>query len=202
MQRKSSRDKQKVMFIILIICFVIFFLFSVFLGKQKQSNIKKLQNNNASISETENIDSEIRGTPVVTGKYGENDTLVPATFNKIINEKVIEVNVNNETIQVAMIGIDVKSEKKDEELEFLNEILNPKQKIWLQYDENTFNDEGQDQCYIWLSDEVGLYNYISCKNFMLQGLLLSKGLVEPINEYPNSRYEANFKTINDNKEEQ
>ena len=185
MNKKSGRERQKIMFIILIVCFVAALSLTLLFGKSDKENTSTTNKNTVVSDETtEQVTSD---TTLVTGTLGENDTLISATFVKVINEKVIEVNLNNETVQVSLIGIEVSDELKEQEVQLLNETLKPEQQIWLQYDENTINDEGQHLCYVWLSNEVNVYNYLACKQEMLQGILLANDLAQPYEEYPNSR---------------
>ncbi len=196
MNKKSGRERQKIMFIILIVCFVVALSLTLLFGKPDKEHTSTTNKNTVVSDETtEQVTSD---TTLVTGTLGENDTLISATFVKVINEKVIEVNLNNETVQVSLIGIEVSDELKEQEVQLLNETLKPEQQIWLQYDENTINDEGQHLCYVWLSNEVNVYNYLACKQEMLQGILLANDLAQPYEEYPNSRYEASFRIISDN----
>ncbi len=64
--------------------------------------------------QAEIVDNEIivNEEQTVTGINGENDTLIPATVEKVVDAKVLQVSVNNSSIEVSMIGISIPNEKK------------------------------------------------------------------------------------------
>lgn len=187
--------KSKKIIVLIVALVLIASVFVACSNKNKEQETATAENSTI----TETVTNEQIET--VTGRNGENDTLIPAKVNQIKDNKIIKVLVNDEIIEVCMIGIDVPNEQKSKELKYLNEVLKADTDIWLQYDESTMNDVGQHLCYIWIDNNVGLYSYTSCKTSMLQGILIDKNLAEPIEEYPNSRYEVIFNLINEKAEE-
>ena len=184
MKGKSRRNKEKMAIVVIIVCFVLSLIITIVTASH--SNKQKQETSATSSSETS----------IVTGEHGEDNTLISATFIKVVSDKVLEVNVNGENKQVALIGIKAPDDKADEAKQFLNDTLSANKEIWLQYDESTLNEDNQELCYVWLSNQVGVENYASIKEHMIQAILIDKGLAEPVSEYPNSRYEVNFNILN------
>lgn len=189
---KNDTKKNTQLLIILVLVIAAIFVIISIANNNKESDETTLTE---TLSEkTTDISND--DTTLITGKDGENDTLIPATVNRVVNEKVVETVVDDKTIEVCMIGIQVPDEYKQRELEYLNTTLKPGTEIWLQYDENTKNEKNQDVCYIWLSSDISTYSYADCKGKMLQGILINNDMAEPLEEYPNSRYEIDFNLIN------
>lgn len=190
----SGRKKQIQIFLIL---FIVFIAFAIILTLT--SNSKNKVTDETTINETtSSVANETTADDVteVTGYLGENNTLIPAKVEAIKSNKVITVNRKGESVDVAFIGITVTEENSDAEMERLNELIPVGTQVYLLYDENTYNSEGQELCYVWLSNQVDIYKSSDIQKNMIQGILILDGLAEPQPEYPNSRYEREFELIN------
>ena len=180
--RKQQRKIIMLVLLIFIISIVITTIYSIAKAEKTDEEITIL----TTAFQAEIVDNEEQ---TVTGTNGENDTLIPATVEKVVDAKVLQVSVNNSSIEVSMIGISIPKEKEQETINYLNELFSNSKEVWLQYDEMTVNENNQHLCYIWLSKDINMHLVSSCKNYMLQVKLISEGLAEPVEEYPNSRYE-------------
>lgn len=193
---ESGRERQRKIIILVLIIFIIAIVITAVLSitKPKENNKETtiLTDVQAEIVENEVIVNEEQ---IVTGSNGENNTLIPARVKKVINGKVLQMTVNEKDVEVSMIGIKIPEDKKTEAIDYLNEIFKNSKNVWLQYDEMTVNENNQSLCYVWLSEDANTNLVSVCKNFMLQAKLISEGLAEPIEEYPNSRYEYVFNSI-------
>lgn len=192
-KKLSNRDKEKIIIITVLIVVIMAIILSIVSSKTK----KETEPISQSISETETVSSETTYNEIseVTGINGENDTFIPVIMKSVIDGKTIKVEKDNKETVISLIGIEVPKEKEQEEMKRLNEILKTGDTLYLQYDENTVNEKGEELGYIWLNNNARPYIFTDCKKMMLQGILLSENLVNVLSEYPNSRYEAAFEMI-------
>lgn len=192
-KKLSNRDKEKIIIITVLIVVIMAIILSIVSSKRK----KETEPISQSISETETVSSETTYNEIseVTGINGENDTFIPVIMKSVIDGKTIKVEKDNKETIISLIGIEVPKEKEQEEMKRLNEILKTGDTLYLQYDENTVNEKGEELGYIWLNNNARPYIFIDCKKMMLQGILLSENLANVLSEYPNSRYEAAFEMI-------
>ena len=193
----SSRERQKKFFIFVILIFIVAVIITVIFSKTEQKDSKETTIL-TSTEQSENNSNEIviDEEQTVTGRNGENNTLIPAIVKRVISSKVLEVSVDGKDIQLAMIGIEVSKEKETDAVKFINEKFKNSKNIWLQYDEMTINTENQNLCYVWLSKDINLNLVSSCQTYMLQAILIEKGIAKPVEEYPNSRYTYALNSIN------
>ena len=189
--RKQQRKIIMLVLLIFIISIVITTIYSITKAEKddKETTLTDI--------ETGAVDNEIIifEEQTVTGTNGENDTLMPATVKKVVNSKVLQVSVNGSDLELCMIGISIPKDKETEAVNYLNELFKASKDVWLQYDEMTVNEENQALCYVWLSKDVNTYLVYFCENYMLQAKLISEGLANPVEEYPNSRYEYALNSI-------
>ena len=189
--RKQQRKIIMLVLLIFIISIVITTIYSITKAEKddKETTLTDI--------ETGAVDNEIIifEEQTVTGTNGANDTIMPATVKKVVNSKVLQVSVNGSDIELCMIGISIPKDKETEAVNYLNELFKASKDVWLQYDEMTVNEENQALCYVWLSKDVNTYLVYFCENYMLQAKLISEGLANPVEEYPNSRYEYALNSI-------
>lgn len=194
MQKKyeNSRQQQKKMLILIIVVFVIAFTMSIVKSVTSSKSKQTTEQNN---STTSYQDTSITDTDTtVTGENGEDNTLRPATVTKVIDGKTIEVRMNSKIIQVQMIGIQILQDKESDAKSYLEKIFKNNDKVWLQYDEQTNNDN-RELCYVWLSNKVNVNLVSDCKQYLLQAELIKKHLAVYEAEYPNSRYDYELRTV-------
>lgn len=196
----SSRKQQRKIIMLVLLVFIISIVITTIYSTTKVEKTDEEITISTTDFQAEIVDNEIivNEEQTVTGINGENDTLIPATVEKVVDAKVLQVSVNNSSIEVSMIGISIPNEKKQETISYLNELFNNSKEVWLQYDEMTVNEKNQHLCYVWLSKDINTYLVSSCKNYMLQAKLISEGLAEQVEEYPNSRYEYAISNIEKN----
>lgn len=193
---ESSRERQTKIIILLAIIFIITIVITIVLSitNPKENNTETAINTDVQAEVVEN-EVIIKEEQTVTGANGENNTLIPATIKKVVNGKVLQVTVNNKDVEVSMIGIKIPEDKETEAISYLEQTFKNSNAVWLQYDEMTVNEDNQSLCYVWLSEDANTNLISSCKENILQCKLISEGLAEPIEEYPNSRYEYAFNSI-------
>lgn len=194
MQKKyeNSRQQQKKMLILIIVVFVIAFTMSIVKSVTSSKSEQTTEQNN---STTSYQDTSITDTDTtVTGENGEDNTLRPATVTKVVDGKTIEVRMNSKIIQVQMIGIQILQDKESDAKSYLEKIFKNNDKVWLQYDEQTNNDN-RELCYVWLSNKVNVNLVSDCKQYLLQAELIKKHLAVYEAEYPNSRYDYELRTV-------
>lgn len=193
---ESSRERQTKIIILLAIIFIITIVITIVLSitNPKENNTETAINTDVQAEVVEN-EVIIKEEQTVTGANGENNTLIPATIKKVINGKVLQATVNNKDVEVSMIGIKIPEDKETETISYLEQTFKNSNAVWLQYDEMTVNEDNQSLCYVWLSEDANTNLISSCKENILQCKLISEGLAEPIEEYPNSRYEYAFNSI-------
>lgn len=191
----SSRKQQRKIIMLVLLIFIISIVITTIYSITKAEKDDK--ETTLTDIETGAVDNEIIifEEQTVTGTNGENDTLMPATVKKVVNSKVLQVSVNGSDIELCMIGISIPKDKETEAVNYLNELFKASKDVWLQYDEMTVNEENQALCYVWLSKDVNTYLVYFCENYMLQAKLISEGLANPVEEYPNSRYEYALNSI-------
>lgn len=194
---ESGRERQRKIIISVLVIFVIAIVVTAIVSITRPKETDEETTVTSSEVKVEVVENEIivNEEQVVTGANGENNTLIPATIKKVINSKVLQMTVNDSDVEVSMIGIKIPEDKETEAVNYLNEIFKNSKNVWLQYDEMTVNENNQSLCYIWLSKDANTNLVSSCKDYMVQAKLISEGLAEPIDEYPNSRYEYALNSI-------
>lgn len=194
MQKKyeNSRHQQKKMLILIIVVFVIAFTMSIVKSVTSSKNEQTTEQNNSTTSYQDTSITDADTT--VTGENGEDNTLRPATVTKVIDGKTIEVRMNSKIVQVQMIGIQILQDKESDAKSYLEKIIKNNDKVWLQYDEQTNNDN-RELCYVWLSNKVNVNLVSDCKQYLLQAELIKKHLAVYEAEYPNSRYDYELRTV-------
>ena len=184
---ESGRERQRKIIILVLVFFIIAIVITAVLS------ITKPKGNDKETTILTDVQAEIVENEVIVN--GENNTLIPARVKKVINGKVLQMTVSENDVEVSMIGIKIPEDKEKEAVNYLNEIFKNSKNVWLQYDEMTVNENNQSLCYIWLSEDANTNLVSSCKDYMLQAKLISEGLAEPVEEYPNSRYEYALNSI-------
>lgn len=194
MQKKyeNSRHQQKKMFILIIVVFVFAFTMSIVKSVTSSKSEQTTEQNNSTTSYQDTSITDADTT--VTGENGEDNTLRPATVTKVIDGKTIEVRMNSKIVQVQMIGIQILQDKESDAKSYLEKIFKNNDKVWLQYDEQTNNDN-RELCYVWLSNKVNVNLVSDCKQYLLQAELIKKHLAVYEAEYPNSRYAYELRTV-------
>lgn len=194
MQKKyeNSRHQQKKMLILIIVVFVFAFTMSIVKSVTSSKSEQTTEQNNSTTSYQDTSITDADTT--VTGENGEDNTLRPATVTKVIDGKTIEVRMNSKIVQVQMIGIQILQDKESDAKSYLEKIFKNNDKVWLQYDEQTNNDN-QELCYVWLSNKVNVNLVSDCKQYLLQAELIKKHLAVYEAEYPNSRYDYELRTV-------
>ena len=194
MQKKyeNSRHQQKKMFILIIVVFVFAFTMSIVKSVTSSKSEQTTEQNNSTTSYQDTSITDADTT--VTGENGEDNTLRPATVTKVIDGKTIEVRMNSKIVQVQMIGIQILQDKESDAKSYLEKIFKNNDKVWLQYDEQTNNDN-RELCYVWLSNKVNVNLVSDCKRYLLQAELIKKHLAVYEAEYPNSRYAYELRTV-------
>lgn len=194
---ESGRERQRKIIISVLVIFVIAIVVTAIVSITRPKETDEETTVTSSEVKVEVVENEIivNEEQVVTGANGENNTLIPARVKKVINGKVLQMTVSEIDVEVSMIGIKIPEDKETEAVNYLNEIFKNSKNVWLQYDEMTVNENNQSLCYIWLSKDANTNLVSSCKDYMVQAKLISEGLAEPIDEYPNSRYEYALNSI-------
>lgn len=194
MQKKyeNSRHQQKKMLILIIVVFLIAFTMSIVKSVTSSKSVQTTEQNNSTTSYQDTSITDADTT--VTGENGEDNTLRPVTVTKVIDGKTIEVRMNSKIVQVQMIGIQILQDKESDAKSYLEKIFKNNDKVWLQYDEQTNNDN-RELCYVWLSNKVNVNLVSDCKQYLLQAELIKKHLAVYEAEYPNSRYDYELRTV-------
>lgn len=194
MQKKyeNSRHQQKKMLILIIVVFLIAFTMSIVKSVTSSKSEQTTEQNNSTTSYQDTSITDADTT--VTGENGEDNTLRPVTVTKVIDGKTIEVRMNSKIVQVQMIGIQILQDKESDAKSYLEKIFKNNDKVWLQYDEQTNNDN-RELCYVWLSNKVNVNLVSDCKQYLLQAELIKKHLAVYEAEYPNSRYDYELRTV-------
>lgn len=194
MQKKyeNFRHQQKKMLILIIVVFVIAFTMSIVKSVTSSKSEQTTEQNNSTTSYQDTSITDADTT--VTGENGEDNTLRPATVTKVIDGKTIEVRMNSKIVQVQMIGIQILQDKESDAKSYLEKIFKNNDKVWLQYDEQTNNDN-RELCYVWLSNKINVNLVSDCKQYLLQAELIKKHLAVYEAEYPNSRYDYELRTV-------
>ena len=189
---ESSRSKQKKALIIILVVFILSLTLTIVLSP-KEEKTKKPENTVSETISTQNVSDE--NNTEVTHQEDENNSLISATVTKVIDGKTVEVQTNNETIEVVLIGVDIPDNKQLEAKTYIEDIIKENNQVYLQYDEATTTETGQHLCYVWLTNKVNVQLVSSVKEQMLQAKLIKNKLAVPADEYPNSRYEYAFSSI-------
>lgn len=190
---ENSRQQQKKMLILIIVVFVIALTMSIVKSVTSSKSEQTTEQNSSTTSSYQDT-SVTDDNTTVTGENGEDNTLRPVTVTKVIDGKTIEVQMNNKSVQVQMIGIQTLQGKESDAKLYLENKFKNNDKVWLQYDEQTNNDN-RELCYVWLSNKVNVNLVSDCKQYLLQAELIKNHLAVYEAEYPNSRYDYEFRTV-------
>ena len=190
---ENSRQQQKKMLILIIIVFVIALTMSIVKSVTSSKSEQTTEQNGSTTSSYQDT-SVTDDNTTVTGENGEDNTLCPVTVTKVIDGKTIEVQMNNKSVQVQMIGIQTLQGKESDAKLYLENKFKNNDKVWLQYDEQTNNDN-RELCYVWLSNKVNVNLVSDCKQYLLQAELIKNHLAVYEAEYPNSRYDYELRTV-------
>lgn len=189
-QYKNTRSHQKKMLFIIIVVFIIALTLSIVRSVTESKQETTTQSNIETTSQVETTND----VTTVTGENGEDNTLRPATVTTVIDGKTIEVQMNNTTVRVQMIGIQVVQGKEDNAKSYLENKFKNSKSVWLQYDEQT-NNEDCELCYVWLTNNVNVNLVSDCKQYLLQADLIKNNYAIYEAEYPNSRYDYELRTV-------
>lgn len=190
---ENSRQQQKKMLILIIVVFVITLTMSIVKSVTSSKSEQTTEQNSRTTSSYQDT-SVTDDNTTVTGENGEDNTLRPVTVTKVIDGKTIEVQMNNKSVQVQMIGIQTLQGKESDAKLYLENKFKNNDKVWLQYDEQTTNDN-RELCYVWLSNKVNVNLVSDCKQYLLQAELIKNHLAVYEAEYPNSRYDYELRTV-------
>lgn len=190
---ENSRQQQKEMLILIIVVFVIALTMSIVKSVTSSKSEQTTEQNSSTTSSYQDTSVTDDNTSV-TGENGEDNTLRPVTVTKVIDGKTIEVQMNNKSVQVQMIGIQTLHGKESDAKLYLENKFKNNDKVWLQYDEQTNNDN-RELCYVWLSNKVNVNLVSDCKQYLLQAELIKNHLAVYEAEYPNSRYDYELRTV-------
>lgn len=191
---KNFRKQQKKAIIIIAIIFVVALSISIISSAvtKHQSELTTTESQTQQTVAEQTLSSPDETD--VTGENGEDNTLRPVTVTKVIDGKTIEVQMNNKSVQVQMIGIQTLQGKESDAKLYLENKFKNNDKVWLQYDEQTNNDN-RELCYVWLSNKVNVNLVSDCKQYLLQAELIKNHLAVYEAEYPNSRYDYELRTV-------
>lgn len=189
---ENSRQQQKKILILIIVVFVIALTMSIVKSVTSSKSEQTTEQNSSTTSYQDTSVTDDNTT--VTGENGEDNTLRPVTVTKVIDGKTIEVQTNNKSVQVQMIGIQTLQGKESDAKLYLENKFKNNDKVWLQYDEQTNNDN-RELCYVWLSNKVNVNLVSDCKQYLLQAELIKNHLAVYEAEYPNSRYDYELRTV-------
>lgn len=139
-------------------------------------------------------------------KEEQRRTLVEAEVIGVVDGDTIKVEVNGEEKKVRLIGIDAPEsvhpdETRNSEVgklasDFTKDILEDYLIVYLQYDEERQDQYGRELCYVWLSDNVDVYDSEDIDTYMLNAIILQEGYAEAISYYPNVFYAEYFEKLN------
>lgn len=135
-------------------------------------------------------------------KEEQRRTLVEAEVIGVVDGDTIKVEVSGEEKKVRLIGIDAPEsvhpdETRNSEVgklasDFTKDILEDYPIVYLQYDEERQDQYGRELCYVWLSDNVDVYDSEDIDTYMLNAIILQEGYAEAISYYPNVFYAEYF----------
>lgn len=120
-------------------------------------------------------------------------------------DTIVVKNKEGEEITVRMIGINTEESVASEEYEeksgkqnnkygkmaseYTKELLSSSTHVYLEYDEEYYDDYGRTLAYVWLSDDT--YDIKNCVN----AILVNEGYAETLKFEPNIKYSTTFETM-------
>lgn len=129
-------------------------------------------------------------------------TLVEVELISVTDGDTVKVKINGEEKIVRLIGIDAPESVHVDETrntkagelasDFIKDILADYTKVYLQYDKEYQDKYGRELCYVWLSNDVNVYDKNDIDTYMLNAIILQEGFAEAISYYPNIFYAEHF----------
>ena len=123
----------------------------------------------------------------------------------IDGDTIIVTNEENKELRVRLLGIDTPESTNCEEnacseegyaaAEYLRNLLETNEKVYLEYDERKYDQYGRELCYVWLSDNVDVHKYEDFEKYCVNALVLKNTYCKTLHYSPNDRYKDWFELI-------
>ena len=147
-------------------------------------------------SENDYYEVHVDRTGGIQGQYA---VLYPVSLVRVVDGDTLIVRENDQEYKVRLIGIDTPEsvnpdESKNTEFgklasEHTKELLKDTTELWLEFDEDEFDDYGRTLAYVWTSPDDSTYEN------MLNVQILVDGYANAMSIEPNTKYKTDFEAI-------
>lgn len=138
----------------------------------------------------------------------ESGELEAVRLVRVVDGDTIIVEKSGEEIRVRLLCVNCEesvhrdvernTEKGKEAGEFTKEYLEDYQTLYLQYDEELYDQYDRVLAYVWLTDDVDVESKEDVEQYMFNAILLEEGQAEVVVYEPNHRYADWFYEIQEN----
>ena len=181
-----------------------FVLLAVWLLQSAKIN-SDVDSNNTSTTPTTALSYFDTAAESQSSAVSETD-LDPVTIVRVVDgDTVIVENLKNEQIRVRFIGIDTPESVNPDESknteegvaasEYTKSRLIPGNTIYLQYDEQRYDQYDRTLAYIWLQSDVDISNPDNVKSYMYNAELIISGYAVAKEYPPNTLYSELFTSL-------
>lgn len=181
-----------------------FVLLAVWLLQSAKIN-SDVDSNNTSTTPTTALSYFDTAAESQSSAVSETD-LDPVTIVRVVDgDTVIVENLKNEQIRVRFIGIDTPESVNPDESknteegvaasEYTKSRLIPGNTIYLQYDEQRYDQYDRTLAYIWLQSDVDISNPDDVKSYMYNAELIISGYAVAKEYPPNTLYSELFTSL-------
>ena len=181
-----------------------FVLLAVWLLQSAKIN-SDVDSNNTSTTPTTALSYFDTAAESQSSAVSETD-LDPVTIVRVVDgDTVIVENLKNELIRVRFIGIDTPESVNPDESknteegvaasEYTKSRLIPGNTIYLQYDEQRYDQYDRTLAYIWLQSDVDISNPDDVKSYMYNAELIISGYAVAKEYPPNTLYSELFTSL-------
>lgn len=127
---------------------------------------------------------------------------------RVVDGDTIVVEQGGEEVRVRLLCVNCEesvhpdesknTEKGKEASAFTSDYLADYSMLYLQYDEERYDQYDRTLAYVWLSDDVNVNSEEDIKNYMLNAILLEKDMATVVVYEPNHRYADLFYELEKN----
>ena len=138
-------------------------------------------------------------------KPSNSSNFQQAIVEYVYDGDTIEVLIDSQEIKVRMIGVDTPESVNEDETknceegiiasDYTKSQLTEGKTIYLEYDEDLYDNYGRTLAYVWLSDDVNTNSFSDFKQYNFGALLLQNTYCKAVYYAPNGKYKEWYEQL-------
>lgn len=135
----------------------------------------------------------------------EDNSFTECTFVRAKDGDTIVVTINGEETTIRMIGINTPEsvssdeskncEEGEEASAYTKSLLTKGDTLYLEYDEDCYDDYGRTLAYVWLSSDVDTTSYEDFCTYNVGALIMQNTYCEAVYYEPNGKYKTWYEQL-------